>query len=681
MWHRRAGVYMNQLHKTFDALIRFTNRFTVKQKLIVFGGISLAIIMVTGALQTLSHKVYSRGMQAKQQVLRLRTFAAAKQSIANAFMKYYDTLHISEYNGVRRQSGLILNGLQKNQKTDSLTEQLIRYDTEYDRTFQALSDSALEKERLSREIAAILASADTTISTVISLIELKQSTLQMEGKELSASEAEFLNVARDGKIFYLSQKTDLDNFLMSGEAEQWETFATNRKIRKSSLLAFKSFARSIAHEDYIRLSEKFEKQMQAFFKLADAVHQYVLSEFSLAERQNELAGQFNRVADALVERAERRTGKMQTASIAASFVLFGVGGALLILLTVSMTATITKPINRLVGDVKNVGNGDLSSTIHSTGADEIALISQGLADTVASLRGMIVSIKNDAGKLTGNSETMFSISANLDQSARLLKEISNNAAAGAGESSGQVESIAAFAQRVSDSVASVASAIEQMSATTGEIARNCNQELQIATSANTQATEASELMMRLEATGSEVGRIVDLISDIADQTNLLALNATIEAASAGEAGKGFAVVAGEVKELAKQTAKATTEISAQISEMQSTTANASSAIKGITEVVENIAEISETIASAVEEQSATLTELSRNVSEASNGSREIAGNVQEASRGLSGISENVRVVNENAEETARESSRLRAHSEELSALSESLRKAVDYFTV
>ena len=125
----------------------------------------------------------------------------------------------------------------------------------------------------------------------------------------------------------------------------------------------------------------------------------------------------------------------------------------------------------------------------------------------------------------------------------------------------------------------------------------------------------------------EIGNVIKAIASIAQQTNLLALNATIEAARAGEAGLGFAAVANEVKELAKQTANATEDISQKIEAIQADTKGSVEAIAQITTIINQINDIQNTIASAVEEQTATTNEIARNVNQAAQGSSDIARNI------------------------------------------------------
>jgi len=141
------------------------------------------------------------------------------------------------------------------------------------------------------------------------------------------------------------------------------------------------------------------------------------------------------------------------------------------------------------------------------------------------------------------------------------------------------------------------------------------------------AESTGTLVNRLGESGSMIGGVVKTITSIAEQTNLLALNATIEAARAGEVGKGFAVVANEVKELAKETARATEDIGGKIGAIQQDTRLAIEAIRQIQAIITRINEIQTSIASAVEEQTATTREIGRNVTEAAKGTTEIAASI------------------------------------------------------
>jgi len=167
------------------------------------------------------------------------------------------------------------------------------------------------------------------------------------------------------------------------------------------------------------------------------------------------------------------------------------------------------------------------------------------------------------------------------------------------------------------------------------------------------AQKANSTVGKLGESSAEIGEVIKVITSIAQQTNLLALNATIEAARAGEAGKGFAIVANEVKELAKQTAKATDDISRKISAIQTDTQGAVEAIGTITGVISQINDISGSIATAVEQQSATTNEMTRNLTDAASGSGEIARNIEavaEAARGTSmSALESQKAANELAE--------------------------------
>jgi methyl-accepting chemotaxis protein len=215
----------------------------------------------------------------------------------------------------------------------------------------------------------------------------------------------------------------------------------------------------------------------------------------------------------------------------------------------------------------------------------------------------------------------------LSLSSEELTAVSQIMASTAEETAVQANVVAAASEQVSRNVASVATASEEMQASIREISKNANDSARVAKNAVTVAQSTNETMKRLGESSQEIGNVIKVITSIAQQTNLLALNATIEAARAGEAGKGFAVVANEVKELAKQTAKATGEISQKIEAIQGVTKGAVTAIEEIGAIINQVNDISNSIASAVEEQTVTTNEIGRSVTEAAQGINEISKNI------------------------------------------------------
>ena len=215
----------------------------------------------------------------------------------------------------------------------------------------------------------------------------------------------------------------------------------------------------------------------------------------------------------------------------------------------------------------------------------------------------------------------------LGSSAEELTAVSTQMAANAEETSAQANVVSAASEQVSKNVQTVATGIEEMNSSIREIAKNAVESARVVGQAVSAADTANRTISKLGDSSSEIGKVIKVITSIAEQTNLLALNATIEAARAGEAGKGFAVVANEVKELAKETAKATEDIGRKIEAIQADTRGAIDSIQQIGKVITQINDISNTIASAVEEQTATANEIGRNVSEAANGAAEIAQNI------------------------------------------------------
>jgi methyl-accepting chemotaxis protein len=217
--------------------------------------------------------------------------------------------------------------------------------------------------------------------------------------------------------------------------------------------------------------------------------------------------------------------------------------------------------------------------------------------------------------------------ATLAASASQLSMTSTAMNVVAERTSQQTANVATASDQASANVQTVAAATEELSASITEISRQMSEAQQIAQAADRESAAATQRIEGLAEATSKIGDVVSLINDIAGQTNLLALNATIEAARAGDAGKGFAVVANEVKGLANQTAKATEEITAQITAVQNGSQQAVAAIGSVHAIITRMAQIATTIAAAVEQQGAATSEITRNVTQAARGTEEVNGNI------------------------------------------------------
>lgn len=246
-----------------------------------------------------------------------------------------------------------------------------------------------------------------------------------------------------------------------------------------------------------------------------------------------------------------------------------------------------------------------------------------------------------------------------------LTSVSQQMSAAAEETTAQANLVSAAAEQVSGNAKGVSSSVENLGLSIHEIAGSAQEAARVARQAVDMAGSTSQTMNALGISSQQIGQVVKVITTIAEQTNLLALNATIEAARAGEAGKGFAVVANEVKDLARETAKATEDIGSRIEAMQADADRAVTAISEIGSVIARIDSLQTTIAAAVEEQSVTTAEISRNISEATTGTAEIA--------------ENIVQVAQAAQSTAEGASNTQVSSQELSRMAQGLQKLVSEY--
>jgi methyl-accepting chemotaxis protein len=419
------------------------------------------------------------------------------------------------------------------------------------------------------------------------------------------------------------------------------------------------------------------KEIAASKTGADVVAQNreLTSQLEIGVRQLGQRSEAAAAATVNASEAEISSGRIVLTSLAV--------GSLLAALLIGWLYVGRAVVRRLVGlqvSMKALAAGDLSTQVATGGSDEIGAMASALqvfkdnmaesnrlrAERLESEKQVAAQRRSDMARLADEFqvaigeivETVSSASTELEASAKTLTSTASETQ----QLSGMVEAASGDA---SNNVNSVASATEEMTASIAEINRQVQESTRIASEAVQQAELTDSRINELSKAATRIGDVINLITTIAEQTNLLALNATIEAARAGESGRGFAVVAQEVKTLATQTSKATSEISAQIAGMQVATQDSVAAIKQIGSTIGRISEIASTIAASVEQQGGAT--------------QEIVHNVQDAAKSTSQVAANIIEVNKGAYETSSASSQVLASAQSLSGESNRLKLEVDRF--
>ena len=265
--------------------------------------------------------------------------------------------------------------------------------------------------------------------------------------------------------------------------------------------------------------------------------------------------------------------------------------------------------------------------------------------------------------MTQSANSLSIASSNISATASSIEEINSTlstVAAAAEETSIRVNQSSALVDDIQDSIEnasnsvklvsnafnSVAKSVEEINKSIIVVNENSGNVKNKISDADKKAKNTNEIIHRLEAASKQIGKIVNIISDIADQTNMLALNAAIEAAGAGEAGKSFMIVANEVKELAKQTADATDEIADQIGNMQK---NMPEAVDAVSEIAAIINEMTDYISTFVKETTQTRERSDQIASE----SATAAQRMNEINTEINSISANAQSVNKTVIESTK----------------------------
>lgn len=321
-----------------------------------------------------------------------------------------------------------------------------------------------------------------------------------------------------------------------------------------------------------------------------------------------ILSELNKKAEAIISNTA-----MTFSSIVVVVIILAAIGALIV------ATLIAKPIGRVAEGLENISSGDADTTqrLPVTSNDETGKVSKYFNKFLEKLQVIIKNLQGDTDKLNEAAGSIHGLIKTIQEKTASANTISQTLFRSAGYQSRDMDAIALVIEESTGNFHNISSSVDELTASVTEIA-NTSARAHANTSETTARMEKTlDKISQLGQAADQIGKVTETIAEISDQVNLLALNATIEAARAGEAGKGFAVVANEIKELAKQTASAATEIKTRIDEVQNATQSTIGEIRDSAEIISQNSEIVAAIASAVEEQSATVTEIAKSLSEAS----------------------------------------------------------------
>ena len=357
-------------------------------------------------------------------------------------------------------------------------------------------------------------------------------------------------------------------------------------------------------------------------------------------------------------------------------------------LTVILTAVwllvqknLLRPIEKANELIGHIADGDLTHAFTADGRDELGHMIRQIDKMRANLNDLAHELVDASGRVSSSSSELRSISEDLFQGAESTSERSHSVATAAEEMSSNMGSVAAAMEETTTNMEIMTDSVDTLKSTIDSISRDTEGARNVTGKAVAQAQSASTRINQLGQAAREIEKITEAITDISEQTNLLALNATIEAARAGEAGKGFAVVANEIKELAKQTANATSEINQMVSTIQGSTIETVSEIEQVTTIIGNVNETVSGIAQAMTDQMQSTNEIVGNISQASLGAKEVNVNVSQSSSVSSEIARDIAEVNEATSQISDHSRQVAGSASGLNEVAQKLKETVSRFRV
>jgi methyl-accepting chemotaxis protein len=540
-------------------------------------------------------------------------------------------------------------------------------------------------------IAKKLVAAFTTFITVailVSFINYSKLSFIETSNGWTSHTQEVLEETSRMLVSMVNQETGVRGYLLAGDDKFLEPYRAGQRVYAEAFAKAKQLtadnpvqqARLAEVERFAQMWRTTVAEQEIALMAKPETHEQARAMEASGVGKTSMDGLRATIAE--IDKMERdlfaKRAADQAQAFSTSYIVNIVGGAALILIAVSagflLSRGIAVPIRGMTAVMGRLAAGDNTVLIEGLDRrDEIGAMAKAVeVFKLNAIENSRLAAQQDELKAQAEAErkrmmhelanqfeaTVKTVVSQVSSAATQMQGSSQALSSMAEESRAQATAVAASTEQTSANVQTVAASSEEMANSIGEITRQVGQSADIARRAADHAQTTNTTIQTLAEQAKGIGDVVQLINSIAAQTNLLALNATIEAARAGEAGKGFAVVASEVKNLATQTAKATEEISAQITAMQQATSGAVGAITEITHTIGEINQIATTIAAAIEEQDAATREIARNVQQAAQGTQEISTNIVGVQHAAEGTGKAASEVLEAARELFRDSEKL-----------------------
>ena len=541
-----------------------------------------------------------------------------------------------------------------------------------------------QQEQVKKDMMQPLLRALELLGKIQGDLEARQAEMQMEGKELGVVENEMLNIARDCKIGFLQLQGLQYQFLLSGDTGLIAAFKKlTDGIVNNSTPALQETALALRNTNFVEYAKEIKGTVQTFLKVTDQSQALGVKERESIRQLNSVGKQAIEPVEAVISLTNAIIAAEAKSAATTITIIVALGIAAFLGLSCFLVLGITRPLQQVVAGLKDIaeGEGDLTHRLTVKSQDEMGELAKWFNIFIEKMQAVIHDVSQNAGHLQAASQHLLGIAKQMSSGADQTSSKANTVAAAGEEMSGNMSFVASAMAEASGNVSMVAAAIEEMTSTITQIADNAEKASQMTSGAVLQTENASVQISELGESAKNIGKVIETITDISEQVNLLALNATIEAARAGEAGKGFAVVANEIKELARQTATATSEIKQRVEGIQHSTRGTVAEIANITKVVNEVNQIVGVIAVAVDEQSSATKEIASNISQASVGISEVNQSVSQGSVVSTQIAQDIGEVKDAAHTMSDNSMQVDQSAANLSRLAGELNAMVGGFKV